>query len=113
MFWTVREDLNKVIEECAQVSGDDTTARPSPTEEPEYTTASPPTGTTEDPDSDHTTGTTPTPTTAVDPFACTPSPQTTTTRDPTTQEGYACGGHIAATDMPNKTIACPFNQVLD
>ena len=55
------EDSKKVAEACFIESGGGTTSRPSPTEEPEYTTASPPTGTTED-NSIHTTGTPPTPT---------------------------------------------------
>ncbi|KAF1753901.1 hypothetical protein GCK72_020458 [Caenorhabditis remanei] len=67
-----KEDLKRVTEACAQVSGGGTTARPSPTEEAEHTTGTPPTPTPEPPhttlpdpgipDSDHTTGTPPTPT---------------------------------------------------
>ncbi|EFO95052.1 hypothetical protein CRE_09023 [Caenorhabditis remanei] len=53
------EDLRRISEACGIVTDGGTTSRPSPTEEPEHTTISPPTGTTED-NSIHTTGTPPT-----------------------------------------------------
>ncbi|EFO95318.1 hypothetical protein CRE_09025 [Caenorhabditis remanei] len=85
------EDLKSITDACAQVSGGGTTARPSPTEEAEHTTASPPTPTPETeepphttlpdpgiPDSDHTTASPPTGTTEDNSIHTTGTPPTPT-----------------------------------